>query len=432
LPIDENKIKQITSRSEFYQDILDKIPSRIISWGNTGILIILILIGLGLKYIKYPDEITSEALITTEKPPVEIYTRTSGRIIQLLKKDQEHVKSGDWIFILNNSANYRDVLKTKKIIDKLDSSDFWKSINDTYFEESINLGDLQNSYYQFYRSVGEFKLFVELNVQYKQVSINSRRKEDLISLKQKINNQLITQEKQYAIVKLDYERALKLYDEGYISKTDLEQKEIVYLNMKNRMEELSSSVINTQLQTEMIEKENTSLETDKNDTYFRLRSNVLQYYNSLLFQLSEWQNKYVLSSPIDGVLNFYDVRNKDQFLATEKKVFTVTPIKTQNYFALVKLPIANSGKVHKGQNCIIRLHNYSYTEFGMLRGIIQEISSVPKDNFYSVKISLPNQLITTLHKQLDSKGELTGEAEIIIEDLTLFDRIFGTFINLNY
>jgi len=432
LAIDEDKIKNIALKSEFFQDILDKIPSRIITWGGTGILAIFILLGLGLRFIKYPTVVYSDAIITTDKPPVEIYSRTIGRIIHLLKNDQENVKRGDWIIILNNSADYKDVLKTIKIIETINPADFWKSVNEINLEESTTLGEIQNAYFQFTRSIGELKLFSELNSQYRQLSINSRREENLISLKQKIGNQLGIQEKEFDIVKTDLDRTIKLHSEGVVPKTELEQKQIAYLNMNNRVEELKANLLNTQLQKELLEKENTSLGIEKSDTYFKLRSNVLQYYNNLLFQLSEWQNKYVLASPVEGTLNLYDIRSEDQFLSSQQKVFTITSNKEQNYFAIVKFPISNSGKVHTGQNCIIKLHNYPYTEFGMLKGKIQSISTAPKEGYYSAKVQLLNQLTTTTHKQLFSKSELSGNAEIIIDDLTLFDRLFNILMSKNY
>lgn len=432
MAIDENKVRDIAIRSEFFQDILDKIPSKIVTWGGTGILTIFIIIGLGFKFVKYPTVIYSDAIVTTEKPPIEIYSRTSGRIVHLLKRDQEPVIKGDWIVILNNSADYKDVLKTLKSTQRISPTKFWSSLSEVEFEELTTLGEIQNSYSQFTRSIGELKLFSELNSQYRQLNINFRREENLISLKQKINNQLSIQEKEFSLAKMDLDRSIKLHSEGFIAKAELEQKEIAYLNMTNRIEELKANLLNAQLQKELLEKENTTLDIEKNDTYFRLRNNVMQYYNNLIFELTEWQNKYVLASPVDGILNLYDVRTEDQFLSDQQKVFTITSNTVEHYFAIVKVPISNSGKVHRGQNCIIKLSNYPYTEFGMLKGKIESISASPKEGFYSARLQLQDQLTTTMHKKLYSKGDLTGNAEIIIDDLTLFDRIFNILTSNSY
>jgi len=432
LPVEENKIRQINPRSEYFQDILDKVPSRVTTLGSTGMLIIFVLACLGLRVIKYPDVITSEALITTETPPVELHARASGRILALLKKDQEKVKSGDWIIVLNNSADYKDVLKISNSLKHVSTENFWTSIDTMHFEESTDLGDLQNVYSQFAKSAGELKLFLTLKAQARQLSINSDREKGLVSLKQQLSHQLAILERECAISKLDYERNLQLDSLKIVARTELEQKEIAYLAMKNNLEQVNGSLINTQLQAELLKKENVTLKTDENNTYFTLRRNVLQYYNELLFQLAEWQNKYVLEAPIDGILNFYEIRSEDQFLSNEQKVFTIVPANSQNYFAIARLPVANSGKVRAGLSCTIKLNNYPYMEFGMLKGTIQSISAAAKEGFYSVKVKLPGQLVTSLHKQLYSKSELSGQADIIVEDLTLFDRLFNFLVSKSY
>jgi len=432
LPISEDKIAQITSRSEYFQDILQKIPPGIIRWASTGILLILILLGLGFKLVKYPDTITSNTIITTERPPVEVYSRSSGRIAHLLKKDQGLVKNGDWVIILSNSANYSDVLRTIKLLASIDTANFWKSIQENHFNGSVTLGEVQNTYFQFTKSIGELEHFIELNSQYRQLCINSKREEGLVALTQKLGNQLNAQEKQFELSQIDYDRSIKFHNEGFMAKAELEQKEIAYLAMKNKVEELNENLLNTQLQKDMLDKENTTLDIEKKDTYYKLRTNVLQNYNALLFELSEWKNKYVLAAPIDGVINFYDIRSESQFLPNETKAFTIAPQCLQSYFALVKLAVLNSGKVRIGQKCVIKVHNYAYSEYGLLKGIVMSISSAPREGFYSVKVKLPEQLETTLHKRLDSKGELTGEAEIIVEDMSLFDRLFNSLISKNY
>jgi multidrug resistance efflux pump len=431
LPIEEHKLKALSNRSEHFQDILDKIPARILRWSNTLFLCLFLILVCGLRIIKYPESITSAALVTTERPPVEVYSRSSGRVVHLLKNDQDKTVKGEWIIVLNNSASYPDVRKTIGLLDKIDPNDFWNSINDLDLSFQPVLGSIQNTYFQFSRSVGELQLFYKLHAQMRQMDINQRREDNLLSLKDRLKNQLALQEKELAIAKVDLDRSTQLQTEGFVPKSDVEQKELVYLNLKSRVEELSAGIVNSQMQKELLEKENTVLTTDRDDSYFRLRNNVLQYYNALLFELAEWQNRYVLASPIDGTLNLYDIRSEDQFIAAEQKVFTVSPDVTQSFFALVKLPVSNSGKVHAGQKCIIRLHNYPYTEFGMLKGTLESISLAPKEGFYSAKVRLPAQLTTSMHKRLPSKSDLSGDAEIILEDLTLFDRLFNILTSKN-
>lgn len=432
MPIDEHRIKQINVRSEYFQDILDKVPSPILTLGNTIMLIIFLLIGVSLNFIKYPDLIITEVLVTTANPPIELHSRSSGRIIHLLKNDQEKIKAGEWIVVLNNDADYNNVLKVMASFKDVRPENFWTAVDTMQLDKSANLGDMQDIYSEYCKSVEELRLFRRLRSQSLQLDINSRREERLLILKKHQSDRLAVLERQYAISKKDYERYVLLDSTKAASSSELEQKEIVYLNMRSTLEGLKISLVDVQLQEEAIKKENLSLSTDQENTHFNLQRKVRQHYHTLIYRLTEWKNKYILEAPISGVLNFYEIRTTDQFLSAEQKVFTITPHITDDYFAIAKLPVANSGKVRVGQTCIIKLNNYPYNEFGFLKGDIQSISSAAQGGFYSLRIHLPSQLTTNLHKKLNCRSELIGQAEVIVDDLSLFERLFNSLISKTY
>jgi len=55
------------------------------------------------------------------------------------------------------------------------------------------------------------------------------------------------------------------------------------------------------------------------------------------------------------------------------------------------------------------------------------LSLMPKNESYVVEVSLPNKLTTTYKKHLDYKEEMQGTADIITEELSVFDRVFYQF-----
>jgi HlyD family secretion protein len=91
------------------------------------------------------------------------------------------------------------------------------------------------------------------------------------------------------------------------------------------------------------------------------------------------------------------------------------------------LPIARSGKVRIGQKVNIRLQNFPENEYGILRGIVSNISLVPAQTgetvYYTVEITLPNKLITTYKKELPSLPNMQGQADIITDDISLLERL---------
>ncbi|HEX2630742.1 MAG TPA: HlyD family efflux transporter periplasmic adaptor subunit, partial [Chitinophagaceae bacterium] len=294
-------------------------------------------------------------------------------------------------------------------------------------DPNLSLGEMQGTYYGLIKSIKELKLFETLEAQLKQLRVNSSRKSGMDKVKQNLEEQLKTLDDQLSIEKKDLDRNIQLNNEKILSDLDMEKKRIEYLNMKSRLESLKGTILNSDLQVELLKKENITLDVEKQDLYFKLTASVLQYYNALLYEIADWENKYVIISPIDGVINFYDLKGTDQYLSAEQKVFTITPVSKQTYYGIAKYPVANSGKIKVGQKCTIKLHNYPYTEFGFLNGTVSSISTAPREGFYSVKIDLPNQETTSFGKKLPGAADLVGTVSIIIEDMTLFDRFFNIF-----
>jgi HlyD family secretion protein len=86
------------------------------------------------------------------------------------------------------------------------------------------------------------------------------------------------------------------------------------------------------------------------------------------------------------------------------------------------LPVARSGKVKKGQKVNIYLANYPDEEFGIVKGMVEDISLVPVNDHYTLEIALPDGLLTTYKKTLPFSQEMTANAEIITEDMRLIER----------
>ncbi|WP_052597758.1 HlyD family efflux transporter periplasmic adaptor subunit [Aureispira sp. CCB-QB1] len=430
MAIDKDKIIRIEDKSYFFQDILEKTPSWIVRWGNTVFFVVFFLLILGLWLIEYPDVIVSEAKVLTENPSIEVYSESSGQIAYILEEDKTKVQKGAWILILNNSADYKSILKLMELTQKLEGGTFWEQIEQIRLDDQLRLGNLNDEYLNLFRNISEYQLFQKLNPQFQQIGINKNRTKNLDEILLNLERQKRLLEQELKLVRGDYERMQLLFEDKAVAKIEVEQKEMQWLALKSQVEELNSSILNAQLQQQVISKENSSLVIEQSDRYLQLRNNILSSYNRLLFLLKEWEQKNVLSAPVEGILNMYDIRSKRQFLAQEQHVFTISPIGKQTYYAWVKMPIANSGKVKIKQEVLIKLLNYPHREFGTLKGHILSITSVPKDGNYLLKVALPQQLKTSANIELEAKQELIGTAEVITEKLSLLRRIFN-FLDLN-
>lgn len=62
-----------------------------------------------------------------------------------------------------------------------------------------------------------------------------------------------------------------------------------------------------------------------------------------------------------------------------------------------------------------------------MKGRIAAISPVPLEGRYAVDVTLVDGLETTFGRRLAYQQEMQGQAEIVVEDLRVIDRIFYVF-----
>ena len=135
------------------------------------------------------------------------------------------------------------------------------------------------------------------------------------------------------------------------------------------------------------------------------------------------KENYLFVASSSGSLAYLGFIENDQFIESGKPLFAILP-NSKQLIAKAELPVAGAGKVKVGQKVNIRLHNYPYEQFGMLRGNVESISEVPEKEKYTVLISLPQGMTSTYNKQLNFRPQLQGETEIITEDLRVLERVF--------
>jgi HlyD family secretion protein len=73
----------------------------------------------------------------------------------------------------------------------------------------------------------------------------------------------------------------------------------------------------------------------------------------------------------------------------------------------------------------IKVQGYPYMEYGSLQGRVKTISLVPNEAIYAIEVELSQGLQTGTGKILDFTGELSGQAEIVTDDRSLFARILS-------
>ncbi len=417
--------KKIELRSEEVQEILTRVPHWMIRWGTILIFGIILMLLFTSWFIKYPDIITTQIVITTNIPPEKLIAKVSGRITTILVKDGVNVSKSTPLAIIENSAYYKDVFLLKKIVDSID-------INKIKFPfellKSAQLGEIENSFAVFQKE----SIANDLNSKLQPYRVEGRAQTyEAIQLKERLNlleSQKSINQNELALGKIDLKRNQGLFNKGIIASQELEKHQLSYLQVERNYKTLLSTI--SQLKSSLNELNRNSKTTQINESKenVNLERNVIQAFYQLKKAIRDWELNYVLRSSIVGKLTFLQIWTENQTVNAGDNVFTIIPKNENGYIGKVKAPVLNSGKIKIGQDVNIRLANFPDREFGMLKGKIKNISLTPdKEGNLLIDVSLVNGLKTSYKKQITFQQEMSGTADIVTQDLRLIERLLYQF-----
>jgi multidrug resistance efflux pump len=423
--------KEIILRTEEVNEILTSTPKWIFRWG-ISVIFILILTGITLSYfIRYPDILTADITLTTLNPPITLVSKNSGKLTYLLVKNNDLVKENQTIAVIENTANYEDILylfeNCNSLISQLKLID---TIPLVTIKDSLKVGELTPNYLMVLKSIKDFNLYKAVNPYNRQIAL---LKKDLISysdLLAKYKQQEYINKQQLNLAETDYNRDKTLFESKVISAREFDSKKREYLSALNSYEQIKITVSNAYIQINSIEKNILQLQIQDYQEQAKLKNEFLQNLKSLVSEITKWKQLYLIESPINGKISFFNIWAINQNIKTNDELFSVIPTQKQQYIGKCILPILNTGKLSIGQNVNIKLDNYPYNENGMLQGTVTNISEVPNKDTYAIDVDLKNGLVTSYNKTLVYKEQMKGKADIITKNISVMDRIFFNFKKL--
>ena len=111
--------------------------------------------------IKYPDTIVAEVQLLTENPAIRIMPLASGKLEELLIKNQQTVEKGALLAILESPASSADIEKLEQLLIQIGKAKLPQDYLAIKMQSTLILGNMQNSYanlsqrlidYQYYLS----------------------------------------------------------------------------------------------------------------------------------------------------------------------------------------------------------------------------------------------------------------------------------------
>jgi multidrug resistance efflux pump len=418
-------LDDIRLRSEQVNEVLENPPHWMIRWGSLLILLIIAVFFLLASIIKYPDFIESPIIISSENPPERMEVTIDSRIEKILFQDHQPVRKGDLVLILESTANYQDVLALECLVDEFSTTE---QLNRFPLKETakFRLGEIQEDFNAFAKAVQDESLFNNLQPYAVEGMMADKNIKDYESRIVNLKQQCELEKTKVQLTEKNYNRCELLQQRGVISPQELE-------NEKLKLLEVQRSLKNTQITLAQLDeaivnfrktKTGAAINTVKDQATFSTAA--VQLFEKLRKSIRQWKRTYLLYSATDGTLSFLKFLGEKQFVKNGTNLFSILPDSRQVIIGQMLIGPQNQGKLKPEQKVLIKLDNFKYQEYGVVKGLVKSISLTPdKENKYYVEVTLPNGLKSSYNKNIAFDKELSGNASIVTEELTIAQRIFN-------
>lgn len=417
----ENNIELRTSEIDA---ILGKSPNWIMRAGIGVICISVLTLLVGSVFFYYPETISCSINITTNLPPSRLINREGGLIEKMYVEKNSSVKKGKILAVIKNSANVDDVLWLKLVMDSIGAGQYKNRTDIFACKKYVELGDLTNSFLEYQKAIDAYDIFCRIKT-------FEKKQQALLKEMQHIESYEQSLIKKNELENVDCDIAAKAFTRDSIlfvgnaatmleyeqAKSLLLQKKVVLMANKAEIENIR--IQKSQLVHSLIENTDQLIEKEK-----LLIKDMETAFRNMRTELNQWIQNFAIVAPYDGKVSFSKYWSIGQYVTPGEEVMTIIPVENQ-LVGKLSLPTVKSGKVKVGQKVNIKLDSYPYVEYGIVQGAVQAISMMPYEKNYLVDVTLPYGLCTNYGKKIRFSQEMPGTAEIITEDVTLFDRIYN-------
>ncbi len=409
--------------------IKKELPRSLIVKSSVAIIFVLTLLPFIAWLLEYKDTISAPLTITTKATPVDVYTKTAGEIV-IMEANENVVRAGTPLARIVNTANYADVLTLKSKL-QVENRPPLATGKDICMSKDLQVGELKPTLIAVIKAVEDHQTFLKTDqhqalIQSRKLQIQHYQNRKQILLEKAgfladdiaATNKIATDDQQLYEKEAISRRAAELSSQAEI------EKAIADLDNKTSINDLDISI-------EALRLKNIELVSNFENNQLSLTNGVKDALQLLENEINDWELKYILKANIDGIVLHKDYLNDYRFVASSEKVFSLLPNKEEHYFGLLQLPFEGASKVKDSLEVYVKLNNYPFMEFGVLKGQVTDISKVPFDNHYNVQVGF-DSLISTYNDTFQLSPLMLGVGEVIVDRKSLYDRIMDQVKSIRF
>lgn len=404
--------------SEDLQEIISKPPSWLLKRGITFIVLtIFMLFGLTF-FIRYPEVVPVSMKFNTSSAPKVLTGKVTGNLVKILVKDGTAVDKNTDIAYLESVADHHQVLHLLDKMKQVRSSTIeLADLKDIVTPTELELGELQNSYQNFYLAYLNYVAINKEGIYQKRKNFIQNEVKYINEQNHRIQQSFDLQKRELALAEEEYAKYQILAEKKVISQLELQQKEALLLAKRQSIPQTENTIIGNQSSRLSKDKEMSEI----NNQMFEEEKKFYQSLNTFISDAENWKKQYVISSPAKGTLIYGDFLQENQLIKIGEELFYVNANK-EDYYGEILIPQSKSSKVKVGQEVLIKVQSYPYQEYGYLRGRIDYISDIPiRDSVFFSKVILNRNEKDSVIKL---KPGILADADIITEDQSIIKRIW--------
>lgn len=400
-----------------FKDIIEKIPNRLNNRLFIGMLFFIVAVISLLWIIEYPDSILAPVKIAAQEPPVNLYVKTSGRINIIRGGMKNRYSANEYVAYVENTAKVEDVLFVKLFIDSTINIAICSEV-DGFLNRTYALGVVEESYFKFKDAYFEYVLF----------SKNNKHEHDIAQLQKKVesleysteikNNILVGKYVQHQIIVNRYKTDSVLFQKEVIVRDKLEDSQMNFLRSSENIFNMELDIKRNQADIQSAKMDIQKLRNDYNYQLFLHKYKIKDARANLLTHIVNWEQAFAIITPKEGKVEFAKFIDNGQYVTPDMPLFIVIP-ESENFIANAAMATDRAGKVTIGQKVNIKLDSYPFEEFGVVEGVVSNVSMIPQEKIYMLNIVLDNGLKTSLGHTLTFGKAMYGQAEIILQEKRL-------------
>jgi len=415
------QVEDIDIYGEQVREVMNKPPHWLNVAGTTFMFFFVVIFIIICAFVKYPDVLSGRVTLTSGIPSINVVSKANGKIQKLYVNDGNKVKLSEKLALIESNSNPDEVYNILKLLNKIDPH-FNNNI-EINFPNYHRLGNLQNLYSTLIREFEVQKIYRISSTKEKRLVVYNKQLSYYTQLLNQYSKQKQNLALELVLIDKDVERNVTLLKDGIVSPKDLEDKQKEPLRLNRQIEDISITQSTTQISISDIERNIVELNSQYNETGNQSKIRLFEAYQNLMNGISEWEQTYVIKSPTEGEISYFNFWSENQNIKVGDEIFSIIPKIQDETVGKVLLPTHSAGKLKIDQKAIVKLDNFPFAEFGILEGRVKRISTLPKQNQYNVEICF-DKLVTSTKTIIANKNEIQGTVDIVTEDLSLLERFF--------